>query len=71
MDYSICQKTIYLNGRTVATFLNKMTVCCGTSTTVHVGCAVKFSKYVDSCYIFDGKLYVSNSAIKLYCTQCK
>ena len=44
MDYNICQKTIYLNGQTATTFLNKTPACCGTSTTVHVGCAIKFSK---------------------------
>ena len=71
IDCNICQKTICLNGRTATTFLNKMTACCGTSTTVHVGCAIKFSKCADSCYEFDGKTYVSNSKIKHYCTQCK
>jgi len=49
MDHNICQKTIFLNSRTTTTFLNKLTACCGTSTTVQVGCAIQFSKCVDSC----------------------
>ena len=48
-----------------------MTACCGTSTTVHAGYAIKFSKCVYSCDAVDGKTLVSNSEIKLYCTQCK
>jgi len=48
-----------------------MTACCGTSTPVHVGCAIKFSKCVDSCYEFDAKIYVMKSAIKPFCTLCK
>jgi len=71
MDCNICQKTICLNGQTATSFLNKMTACCGTSTTVHVRCAMKFSKCLDSCYEFEGKTYVSNSAIKRDCPQCK
>jgi len=71
MDCNICQKTICLSGRAVTTFLKKMTACYGLSTSAHVGCAIKFSKCVDSCYEYDAKTYVTNSAIKLYCTQCK
>ena len=65
MDCNICQKTICLNVQTTTTFLHKITACCGTSTSVHVGYAINFSKCVDSCYEFDAKTYVLNSAIKL------
>ena len=71
IDCNICQKKICLNGQTATIFLKKMTACCGTSTSVYVGCDIKFSKCVDSCYEFDAKTYVKNSGIKLYCAQCK
>ena len=52
-------------------FLNKMTACCGNSTTVHIKCAMKFSRCTDSCYEFVGESYMLDSVMKLYCAQCK
>ena len=71
MDCNTCQKTICLSGRAATTFLNKMTACCGASTSVHVGCAIQFIKCLNSCYEFDANTYVTDSTIKLYCTQRK
>jgi len=68
---NICQTTICLSGQAATTFLNKIIACCGISSSVHAGCAITFNKCVDSCYEFDAKTYVMNSAIKLSCTQCK
>ena len=48
-----------------------MTAYCGNSKTVHVKCAIKFRMCIDSCYEFIGETYVPDSAMKLYCTQCK
>ena len=64
-------RNIYVNGQKEIHFLNKMTACCGNSKTVHVKCAIKFSRRIDSCYDCFGETYVSDSAMKLYCAQCK
>ena len=48
-----------------------MTACYGNSKIVHVKCAIKFSRCIDSCCEFVCEIYVSDSAIKNYCAQNK
>ena len=61
MEYNICQQSICLNGQTQISFLNKITAYYGNSTTVHVKCAIKFSRCIDSWYDFVVEVYLSNS----------
>ena len=52
-------------------FQTKMTACCGNSKTVHVNRAIKFSRRIDICYDFFGKIYVLDLEMKIYCAKCE
>ena len=71
LKYNTCQKNIDLTGRSAHSFLNKITAYCSTSTTIHTKYAGDFSKNIDGSYVFDSETYRADSAITLYCTQCK